>query len=259
MRYGLALGSGGIRGVAHPALIERLMNKRNINFDVVTGCSAGAVTAALFALEGPNKIMNKFEIVMNKYSKKLDELSKDLSSKINIFAKLLASKGIAKNDIVYDFLTDLYGNKKFSDCKIKLGVVSVDINSGKLQEITEGYIVDAVMASSNVPGAFVPQRLGGMNLIDGGVLNEVPVELARKLGAEYVIANHVSPIELRTKFKDGMDYMSYIDNFKIDRITKNSLKKADEYYEYKGKYMWFEFNKYMKVYEEGKELYGDIK
>ncbi len=74
--------------------------------------------------------------------------------------------------------------EKISECKIKLGIVSYDLESGQEIEITEGYIIDAVMASSNVPGVFPPLRLGGMQHLDGGVLNPIPVNFAKKIGCK---------------------------------------------------------------------------
>ena len=253
----LALGSGGVKGIAHIALISELVRKRNIKFDIVTGCSAGSVVGGVYALNpSKNEFLKDFEAIIKKNSLKFIDLSNALSSKVNSFKRLLYSRGIAQNDLVYDILKQIYGKKRFSDCKIKFGVVAFDINSERLVEITEGYLIDAIMASSNVPGAFSPMRLGGMDLVDGGAISEVPVFLAKKLGGEYIIANDINPVRFKDIFSDGMDYMNYIDSFKTALITKNELDKADEVYTFSEEVEWYDFDKYFEIYRKAKRVYS---
>ncbi|GAB6188494.1 patatin-like phospholipase family protein [Marinitoga arctica] len=257
MEYGLALGSGGIRGMAHIALLEYLENKYNQIPTAITGCSAGSIIGALYALEPNSKlIMKKLKFIINHSSKEVSYIKKNLENKITGFAKLLSSTGILNNDLLFNLLKSLFYKKRFSDCKIPFGVVSLDLDSENIEEITEGYILDAVMASSNVPAAFTPKLMGGMRLIDGGVLEEVPIELCRKLGANYVIASHI-PQNIK-KFSDGLEYINYISSISGEYITQYSLEKADELYIFDSIYEWFEFDKYQEIYYEAKMKLGEL-
>ncbi|SHE78124.1 NTE family protein [Marinitoga hydrogenitolerans DSM 16785] len=252
MNYGIALGSGGIRGMAHIALLEYLEKKYNNKPLVITGCSAGSIIGALYSLE-PNStlIMKKLNYIINHSSKEINHIRKNLENKVTGFARLLASTGILNNDILFNLLKSLFHKKRFSDCKIPFGVVAVDIDSESIEEITEGYILDAVMASSNVPAAFTPKLLGGMRLIDGGVIEEVPINLCRKLGAEYVIASHIP--QKSNSFSDGLEYINFISSLSVDYITNNHLKEANEVYIFDSIYQWYDFNKFKDIYFEAKK------
>ncbi|WGS65156.1 patatin-like phospholipase family protein [Marinitoga aeolica] len=251
MNYGIALGSGGIRGMAHIALLEYLENKYEKKPISISGCSAGSLIGALYALEPDSKIvMRKLSYIINHSTKEITHIKKSLENKIAGFAKLLSSPGILNNDLLFSLLKSLFYKKRFSDCKIPFGAVALDIESETIEEITEGYILDAVMASSNVPAAFTPKLMGGMTLIDGGTLEEVPVELCRKLGAEYVIASHIP--QKNEKFNDGLEYINFISSLSANLITTNHLKNADETYIFDSIYQWYEFDKYKEIYLEAK-------
>lgn len=256
MIYGLALGSGGIRGIAHTAFIDVLLKKRNnIKFEVVTGCSAGSVVGAMYALNPELNIKNKLKTVIKNNEKNIKMLGKELDSKLTLLSKMISSRSITDNNFAYNMFKEFYGKKKFSDCKVKLGIIAFDLNSGNSEYITEGYIIDAVMASSNVPGAFEPMRLGSMELVDGAVLHEVPVFLNKNMGADYVIANHVSPLIIYEEYDNGMDYLHKIDEYKIELITQHELKQANEVYYYNGKHFWYDFFDYDTIYKNSKKIY----
>lgn len=252
MNYGVALGSGGIRGMAHIALLEYLEKKYNENPVAITGCSAGSIVGALYALE-PNSelVLRKFHYIIKHSNKEIQYIKKSLENKITGFAKLLSSPGILNNNLLFNLLKSLFHKKRFSDCKIPFGAVAVDIDSETVEEITEGYILDAVMASSNVPAAFTPKLLGGMALVDGGVLDEVPVELCKKMGAEYIIASHIP--QKNEKFNDGLEYINFISSLSADYITSEKLKQANEVYIFDSSYEWYEFDKYKEIYVEAKK------
>jgi len=252
MAYGLALGSGGAKGAAHVALIDEL-KERAVEIEVVTGSSIGALVGALYAL---NPDQDLFQILKNltvKEKKAIDSQFRTLNNRITNFPKMVAGQSFLKNDFVYNIYKQLYGRKRFSDCKIKLGIVSYDLESGEEVEITEGYIIDAVMASSSVPGVFPPLRLGGMSLLDGGVLTPVPVKLAQKLGADYVIASDLNGDLLNDfQFKDGLDYLISIEDFKNDLMVSYEVNKAQEVYTFPIEYSWESFSHYEEIYKEAK-------
>lgn len=251
-KYGLALGSGGARGAAHIGLIE-IINKREINIEVVTGSSAGAIVGAFFALYPKANLVRVFDRVIKKNIDIINSNFKILNKKITNFPKMIAGKSFLQNDFVYDIYKELYGRKRFSECKIKLGIVSYDLESGQEIEITEGYIIDAVMASSNVPGVFPPLRLGGMQHLDGGVLNPIPVNFAKKLGANYVIASDLSyQSNNNIKYDNGLDFLLSIDDNKNDLMNRYELKNANEIYKYPLTYSWVDFSAFNDIYIQSK-------
>ncbi|KAF2955344.1 patatin-like phospholipase family protein [Marinitoga sp. 38H-ov] len=252
MNYGVALGSGGIRGMAHIALLEYLEEFYNEKPTAISGCSAGSIIGALYALEPNSKlIMKKINYLISHSSNEISFIKKNLENKVTGFAKLLSSPGILNNDLLFKLLKLLFYKKRFSDCKIPFGVVSVDIETESVEEITEGYILDAVMASSNVPAAFTPKLLGGMTLVDGAVLEELPVELCKKLGAEYIIASHIP--QKNEKFSDGIEYINYISSISNNYIISNKLTLANKVYIFDSIYEWYEFDKYKEIYFEAKK------
>ncbi|AEX84581.1 putative esterase of the alpha-beta hydrolase superfamily [Marinitoga piezophila KA3] len=249
--YGLALGSGGIRGMAHIALIEYLENKYEMHPVVITGCSAGSLIGGLYALEPDiNSVYKKLSYSLKNFDTEIKSMKKSLDSKISGFTKLLSSMGIMKNEVLFRMLKPLFYKKKFSDCKIPFGVVALNIEEEKTEEITEGYLLDAIMASSNVPGAFTPTLLGGMELLDGGVLEEVPIQLCRKMGANYVVASHIP--STNKSLSSGFNYINYISSLSIDLVTDLKLSDADEPYIFESQYSWYEFDKYEEIYNEAK-------
>ncbi|MDY6894921.1 MAG: patatin-like phospholipase family protein [Thermotogota bacterium] len=258
MVYGMALGSGGARGAAHVALINEL-KERAIKIEVVTGSSVGALVGALYALNPDVDLFQIFKDLTLKKKKMIDSQFRTLNNRITNFPKMVAGKSFLKSDFVYDIYKQLYGRKRFSDCKIKLGIVSYDLESGEEVEITEGYIIDAVMASSSVPGVFPPLRLGGMSLLDGGVLTPVPVHLAKEFGADYVIASDLNgEVKNDFKFNDGLDYLVSIEDFKNDLMVNYEINKAEEVYTFPIQYSWEGFSYFNEIYHDAKKFLKSI-
>ncbi|MDK2945299.1 patatin-like phospholipase family protein [Geotoga petraea] len=263
MRKALVLGSGGIRGMAHIAFIEVLREKKKDNFDIITGCSIGSLIGGVYALDPSANLYKIAEEVIEKNLEKLEKITKSMNSKsvnyrFQSFAGLLSNSGVNPNEIIYEISKELFGSKKFSDCEIPFGVISYDIDSSKTVEINEGFLTDAVLASANVPGAFDPVRLGGMQLVDGGVLSSLPINLAKKMGADYIVTNDISPTVKDDNFENGMEYMNYVDLFKIYKINEIEKKDANENYKFETKVSWDNFDEYKKIYEKAKDHYGSV-
>ena len=96
--------------------------------------------------------------------------------------------GLIKGNQIYSIIKSFFGENRFSDSKIPLAVVATDIENGQEVVFTEGPLAPAVMASCSYPGIFTPQRLNGRLLVDGGIINTVPVSIARRMGADIVVA-----------------------------------------------------------------------
>jgi len=261
MKKALVLGSGGIRGMAHVAFLETMKEKKKDGYDIITGCSIGALIGGVYSLDPSVDLYNVAEKIIETNLQKLDKVSKTLNSKsmnyrFQSFTGLISNSGVNPNEIIYEIAKELFGSKKFSDCKIPFGIISYDIDSSKTIEIDEGFLTDAIMASANVPGAFDPVRLGGMKLVDGGVLSSLPIDLAIKMGAEYIITNDISPSIKKDNFENGMEYMNFIDLFKIYKINEIESRKANENYRFEMDVDWNNFEAYKDIYIKAKEYYG---
>ena len=257
MKIGLALGSGGARGIAHIALIEKLLSL-DVNPSIVVGSSAGAVIGALYCLFGIDGILERMVEVVNSNRKlfaKAHELmgkKHKLKDDVIEMSKIIFAHSLLAGDTIYDSLKRLFDSKRFSDCKMKFVAVAFDIERGKPIVIDEGFILDAVVASSSVPGTFPPIRLGGMHLVDGGTTRVIPVREVKAQGADFVIASDVSPL---TSDLSNMLALQYtIDDIKGRILADLDLEEADVAIKFKiPSVQWYEFNKARSVYRIAKK------
>lgn len=170
----LVLGSGGVRGMAHVGVIEEL-EAAGISVDLIVGCSAGSIVGALYA-DNPCASEIKEAVWKLKSASLLD---------LNIWE---CRYGLCQGRSLNKVLNKYLNSETFDDLKIPLVVVASDLNSGELVPIGAGSVEKAVKASCSIPFIFVPCEHMGRVLVDGGVVNPVPVKLARDMGAEIVIA-----------------------------------------------------------------------
>ena len=244
MKIGLALEAGGVKGIAHIAFLEKL---ESVNIDIVTGSSIGAVIGALFALhEDPEIVKKKFFSALEEYlSVFKDKIRKSETPWFSLF-----QRSLVKVEEIYPFFKDLFDRKKFSDCKKKLGIVVFDSIEEESILVTEGFLVDAVLASSSVPGFFEPFWFGGAPSLDGGVLCPVPVKEAKFLGADFVIAsvfedNILPPV-------DHVDMLFKLADWKGNLLKEEDIKLANVVVKHKLSFDWTDFEDYIKVYKEAK-------
>lgn len=187
MEITLALGGGGAKGNSHIGVLRRL-EKEGFKIRSVAGTSFGGLVAILYASgRTPNEIEGIFSSVDQATLYGRD--SKDGPS-------LLGLSGVRK------LLDSLLGEKTFTDLKIPCAVTAVDTKTGSEVVISEGRLKDAVLATIALPGIFPPQSLNNWELMDGGVLNPVPVTVARMLSPELpivaVVLNDPLDVPVRT-------------------------------------------------------------
>jgi len=173
-KIGLALGSGGAKGLSHIGVIKEL-EKNKIKIDYVAGSSIGALIGGVYAI---NRDVKEIEDVV------LGTDWKKIISLVDITFK----GGIIKGGKVRKFIEKYVGKSKFKDLKTPLCVIATDIESGKPVIIDKGYIIDAIMASIAFPLVFKPVEHKSKALSDGGLSIPVPAEVVRKMGAETVVA-----------------------------------------------------------------------
>lgn len=179
-KLGLVLGSGAARGLAHIGVIKALEEK-NVSIDMIAGTSIGALVGACYAKNGDIKDFE--EVVLKTDWKQLLRLA-DLNLAVML-------KGFVQGQKVKELLKTIIGDIEFKDLKIPLAVVATDVNTGEEVIIKEGSVVEAVRASISIPVVFMPVKFKDKFLIDGGIVNPVPVNVIKKMGATSVIACNV--------------------------------------------------------------------
>jgi len=180
-RVGLALGSGAARGMAHIGVLE-VLQKEGIPIDLIAGSSAGAAIGAIYA-------QSKDFIAIKKLA--LDLNARRLASLLD---PSLSRTGLLKGRKIQNLLASVIGgNIKFSDLKIPFACVATDIDTGEEVVIDRGSVPEAVRASITIPGIFTVVKWQGRYLVDGGLVNPVPANVVRQMGADFVIAVNVIP------------------------------------------------------------------
>jgi NTE family protein len=179
----LALGGGGVKGVAHIGVIRRL-EQEGFKIRAIAGTSAGGLVGAVYAAGySPNEIE---QIVTRINSINRGRLfARDSSDK----PSLLGIQGLTQQ------LGDALGERTFEDLRIPFACTAVDVNTSQEFILTKGRVMDAVLATIAVPGVFPPKPIGNTLMVDGGVMDPVPVSVARWLAPNLpVVAVCLSPI-----------------------------------------------------------------
>jgi NTE family protein len=176
-KLGVVLGGGGARGLAHIGFLK-VLDEEKIPVSFITGSSMGAIIAAAYAAGVPAASIE-------------EEATK--ISQIQELIKLIDFSNLAKNlfegNMVRDFIHALIGESScFEDLQIPLAVVATDLITSQSICLDQGPLLPAVLASISIPGVFPPVEIGQYRLVDGGVLNSVPVKECIALGAEKTIA-----------------------------------------------------------------------
>ena len=170
---GLALGSGAARGWAHIGVL-RALTRVGLQPDLIAGCSIGALVGAAYA------------------AGELDSLEQWVRgfTRLQVMSLLdpTFSGGLFRGDKVFGVAEERVGELTFAELQLPFACVATELETGREHWLQEGAVMSAVRASCSIPGMFVPVQLDGRWLIDGAVVNPVPVSLCRAMGADLVIA-----------------------------------------------------------------------
>lgn len=172
-RIGLALGSGSARGWAHIGIIQALI-QMGIRPQVVSGCSIGALVGSAYA-------MGRIE--------ELESWARGLGWKeiVGLF-DISFNGGVINGERLMDFFKESADDATIESLPIPFATVATDLMTGREIWFQSGSLYDAIRASLSLPGLFSPASVNGRFMIDGGLVNPVPVSLCRALGADLVIA-----------------------------------------------------------------------
>lgn len=176
IKIGLALGGGAAKGFAHIGVIK-MLEANGFRPDVVSGTSAGSVVGALYASG-----MTVFE--MQEHAVALDEA--------RIRDVTLFNGGLVRGQKLQDYVNEMVKARPFERLRMPFAAVATRLETGERTVFVRGNVGQAVRASCSIPGVFEPVKIGDYFYVDGGVVSPVPVDAARGLGADVVIAVDIS-------------------------------------------------------------------
>ncbi|WP_417566577.1 patatin-like phospholipase family protein [Marinobacter sp.] len=208
---GLALGGGAAKGIAHIGVLKAFEDE-HIRIHCISGTSAGALIASYYAFGRPAESILSICSTLN------------LSKIINF---TLERGGLFSTNSIREMIHRDLGDCRIEDADIPLAICATDIETGEQLIFREGNLADAVCASMAVPGLFVPVEIDGRILVDGGLVENVPISPLAKMGAGITVAVDLSHVGRYPKPKDMLDVISNAINIGIDFNTRKQLKKAD--------------------------------
>ncbi len=218
---GLALGSGSARGWAHIGVIREL-SKHGIRPDIVCGTSIGSLVGAFYASDR----LKELEGWVMKLDRKIMFHYLDI--------KMLMGGGFVEGKRLVDFFRERIGDPLIEDLSTAFAAVATDMESGQEVWLKKGSLLNAIRASIALPGIFTPVSMNDRWLVDGGLVNPVPISLCRAMGAEIVIAVNLNgnivgkhrKKRLRTIEKDiKMSAEATL----IDRLSEEFKQKANAF------------------------------
>ncbi|MEI6171402.1 MAG: patatin-like phospholipase family protein [bacterium] len=174
-RIGLALGSGGARGAAHTGVLK-ILDREGVHPTIVAGSSIGSLIGAAYASGIPTADMEK------------EWLAVGVSKVLRGFMPTFPRAGLSSGHELRKLLVGLFGDVRIEDLPMPYAAVACDIDTGEPVALRSGSLVDAILASTAIPGIFHPVRWESRILVDGGMVDPVPVSVCRELGADLVIA-----------------------------------------------------------------------
>lgn len=217
---GLALGAGGVKGLAHIGVLKAL-KESGIEIDLIAGTSMGAIVGGCYAAGVPLE--------------NLEQMTKKVRQSQLIDWGFLARKhGFVKGNraqkLIEKVLETNGAAKTFKSCKIPFACLSTDLLTGKAVVVKSGNLAKGIRASFSIAGVFRPVRKDKMLLVDGGTLSRVPVRLAREMGADIVIGVDVVgktgkiEVEELDSLTSTIIRVFYIMDYEI---SKNEISEAD--------------------------------
>lgn len=208
---GLALGSGASRGLAHIGVLKALKESK-IPIDMIAGTSAGALIGALYCSGVDFRVMEK--IAQEIPRKDLIDLS-------------VPRIGFIKGNIIEELVKLLTRGMKIEDLDMPFKAVAVDLISGEEVVFDKGYIYKAVRASISIPAIFTPVYTEDMVLVDGGIMERVPIRVVKEMGADIVIGVDVGFSGIKGNIGSIFDVIFRSIDIMEKEILKNRIIEAD--------------------------------
>lgn len=210
-KIGLALGSGGARGFAHLGVIK-VLKENDIPIDFIAGSSMGALVASLYAAGHDMDRLYRLAIAFKR----------------KYYLDFTVPKmGFITGNRVKELVKVFTQGKNIEDLDLPIAIIATDIVRGEKVVFREGPISDAVRASISIPGIFVPQQMDGELLVDGGVIDRVPVSVVREMGADIIIAVDVSHVKKNEDITSIFDVILQSIDIMQDELVRNREIASD--------------------------------
>lgn len=188
-KIGLALGSGGARGIAHIGVIK-ILEENHIPIDYIAGTSIGALVGGFFAAGLDIKEIERLSLETN-------------WRKVFSFLDPRLTQSLIGGEKVKTFINEQIGSKTFEECRIPFTAVATDLKNGEIVSMNTGDMASAIRASISIPLVFKPVETFDKLLADGGLSAPVPVEIVRNMGADIVIAVNLNKHYCDEDWKPG--------------------------------------------------------
>jgi NTE family protein len=218
-KVGVALSAGGVRGFAHVGVLETL-NNASFPIDMISGTSMGSVIGSLYAA--------------GLHTEQLWEISKHLtldniSPDFNVMGliRFLFSKRLPSSSNLINFFHEQLGETQFEDLRIPFTCAAMDIKTGERIVFDSGPLAIAVRASMNLPGVFEPVEYRHRSLVDGAVVDYLPVESVKAMGADYILAS-ITPPDFFSKTPQSVAaYLLRVGDVRGAAMIEESAQKAN--------------------------------
>lgn len=211
IKIGLALGAGAARGLCHIGVLE-VLERENIKIDLIAGTSIGSLIGGVYATGAPLKYLKGL-------AKQIDfEQISDIT---------FPRQGLIKGEKLISFLELITQRKKIEELKIPFRAIACDIETGKRIVIKEGSLAKAIRASSAIPGVYKPYYYQDKLLIDGVLVDSVPVSVVKEMGADLVIAVSLAEKKLNQQVNNIFDVLANTFDILQNEINKYRKLNAD--------------------------------
>ena len=237
LRIGICLSGGGARGVAHIGVLQALESAGIIPY-AVSGCSAGAMVGALYCAGLPPRQI--FSIIEKK-------------SIYSIIKMGLPDKGMMELAYFKKVLSENIAHDSFELLQKPFFISVTNLNTGSAEIIGNGKLIEPVIASQSIPLVFKPQRIGEHLYVDGGVLNNLPIEPLQEI-CDIIIGVNVTPVRYAENISGMRDVGYRVLNLTLMQNMASRLKQCDYIIEPDtGGYTIFDITKSKTIYDAGYE------
>ena len=243
LRIGLVLSGGGARGIAHIGVLKVLENMR-VPIDCIAGTSMGAIVGGLYAAGASPADLEKLVTSIpwneaftdkqsaDKLSFRRKEDSQAYKIDLNLGIRdgnLVTSKGLVQgqnlNLLLKEMLLHTSGSNDFDKLHIPFRAVAADIETGQAVVIGAGDLSEAIRASMSIPGIFAPMEIKGKMLVDGGIANNLPVDVVRSMGADILIIVDIgTPLRTRAGLTSPTSITAQVMTILIQRNVQTQLQ-----------------------------------
>ena len=210
-RLGVAFSGGATRGMAHIGVLKAFQDN-GIQIDLLAGTSIGAMVAAFHAFEVPIETMRQQAVAMS-------------WSKVSAFT--VSRSGLLSNRVIGEIVERHLGRVNIEDAPLPLAIIATDIARGEKVVLREGNLARAIMASTCVPGIFTPIEIDGRLLVDGFLVENVPISPLQNMDADLIAAVCLSTMKIYREPSGVINILMNAFEIAIDSHTRRAIRGAD--------------------------------